>query len=399
MLAPPPPPAPLAPFDTLHEVWALTSLQQQRQRVSTLFGLPDGPDGCLCFTRVALDDTFQHLRFASTLALSPAQARFVHQLVAFFFRSLQLPDAQWSTAALRDTVKVLLATNCTELLPGTTYVDTTHLLPALDLPSAAAPSAAAADGPLSVATVTPASSRPSTAASKRPPPTSRSKPVAPPSPQQQPVKPAKPLTAKEKEAAAVAEKAAIAAAEVAAAEAAAALAALPPPKPTAPPHFLTSSQREQVWQYVAERLLAHSAMYRECYHSEARRRREADRTDYVWRRVKLQPGSGWARSLHEAASEQPIVEQPADAAIPLPSLLSQPLDAVDCDLQLLDGDHSDEERDYLLHVKAAFEQQLRQAATVTQSQQQATKRGIVELEEKEQDSSGQASVAKFIAAS
>ena len=392
-VAPPPPPPPVTPFELLPEVWSLSSLHQQRARISVLFGLADCPAGCLCFARVALDDTFQHLRLASTLSLSPAQARFVHQLVSLLLASFQLPDAQWSPAALRDKVQLLLATNCTQLLPGTTYIDTTHLLPALDLSAIAAPPTAASDAPssaaASAASSTPASSRPETANGKKPPASTKLKPAAPPSPQQQPLKANKPLTAKEKEAAAAAERAVVAAEAAAAEMAAAALAALPPAPLTPPPHFLTAEQMERVWRYVTDRLLTHSEMYRSVYRAEARRRRADDRAEYVWQAMKQQPESNWLRPLSDALSEQPIVVPPA-------AVEEQPAKVVDCDLTLQDGEYSATEREYLLQVKGALEQQLRDAVQQQQRQQQ-TQHGKAELEQKEQYSS-EPNVARVIMA-
>jgi len=378
--APPPPPLPVAPFDLLPSVWSLPSLSGQRDRISVLFGLADCPAGCLCFARVALDLAFQHLRFASTLALSPLQARFVHQLLCTVLSELQLPDERWSIAALRNKVKLLLTTNCVELLPATTYIDTTHLLAPLDLPapastapsSGASPdipsSSAASGGPASPSS---SASRPSTAsasAGKRPPPSTRNKPAAPPSPQQQqPVKASKPLTGKEKEAAAAADKAAtLAAAEAALAEAAA-LAALPPAPPTPPPHFLTAEQMARVWRYADDRLLRHADMHRAVHSRRVRRGREADRAQYEWRRVKQQPDEGWLRPLHQASSEQPVVES----------------ERVNCELTLQPGEYSAEERACLLQVKAGMEQQLREAV----QQQQQQQRGK-EVEEKEQQEAG-----------
>ena len=375
----PPSPPPLSPFDVLHEVWALRSLHQQRQRISALFSLPDCPGHCLCFARVALDDTFQHLRFASTLALSPAQARFVHQLISTVVTRMQRTDERPTHNTLRYTAQLLLTTNCTTLLPGTTYIDTTHLLATSELPSSGAPSPIVSDIPSSS---TPATSRPTTAAGKRPPPSTRHKPAAPPSPQQQQTKSSKPFTAKEKEAAATAERAAVAAAEVAAAEAAA-LAALPPTPPTPPPHFLTAEQMERVWRYVVDELLTHADMYAEAYSVKARQRREADRTEYVWRRMKQQPECGWIHQLHEAATEQPVTDRPT-------AMSGQSVDVFECDLTLPDGSYSAEEREYLIQARTGLKRRLREAA---QQQQQQIKDREAEFEEKEQVS-GEARVIR-----
>ena len=386
----------VAPFDVLHEVWSLSSLSEQRQRVSALFGLPDCPAGCLCFARVALDDCFQHLRFASALALSPVQARFVHQLVHTFLSALQLPDERWSTADIRDKLRLLLVTNCVELLPGTTYIDSTHLLAPLDLPPTTVLPLAVSDVPPSVATgasLTPATSRPSTAsasaaaASKRPPASARGKPAAPPSPQHPPARAGKPLTAKEKEAAAAAERAAaIAAAEAAAAEAAE-LALLPPSPPIPPPHFLTAQQKERVWQYASERLLVHAEMYRAVYNAEARKRRDAEAGQYVWRRVKEQPEGGWVRPLQQALSEQPVVlQQPTtvEAAQQLQPAVGAAADTMDCELTLQDGEYTAGEREWLLQRKADMEQRLREAAQ--RQRQQPVHDSKAVPEEKEQSS-------------
>ena len=401
VVSPPPPPPPVAPFDALPKVWSLSSLSEQRQRVSALFGLPDCPAGCLCFARVALDDCFQHLRFASTLALSPVQARFVHRVVQTFLSALQLPDERWSTADTRDRLRLLLVTNCVELLPGTTYIDSTHLLAPLDLPSThamplavsdVAPSVAAAGASLTLATSRPSTASASAAAAnKRPPPSARGKPAAPPSPQHPPAKAGKPLTAKEKEAAAAAEKAAaaIAAAEAAAAEAAE-LALLPPSPPSPPPHFLDASQRDRLWQYASERLLLHADMYRAVYNAEARKRRDAEAGQYVWRRVKEQPESGWVRPLQQALSEQPVAPQQPTAGEAAqqqqPAVGTAAVDA-ECELTLQDGEYTAAEREWLLQRKAEMEQRLREAAQRQRQRQSHDSKAV--QEEKEQSSSEQ----------
>ena len=395
--APPPTPA-LTPFDLLPDVWALSSVQQQRRRISALFNVADCPAGCLCFARVALDDTVQHVRFLSTLALSPAQSRFVYQLIATVLSQLQRPASHCSFAALRERVKLLLTTNCTELLPATTYIDTTHLLASLDLPPLALPAATPSDGSsssaaLSGAALTPAGSRPSTAAGKRPPPSTRNKPVAPPSPQQQPIKASKALSAKEKEAAAAAEKAAaVAAAEAAAAEAAA-LAALPA-APLAPPaHFLPLPAMERVWRYVAQRLLRHAELYRDVYDAEARRRREEEaRTEFVWRRVKQQPDGSWLQPLQTALSERSV------SVLPLPVALEEAAELVDCALPLQEGEYSAEERDYLLQAKAAMEQQLREAASQQRQQQQQSTTSKADEEKQQHSARSEMNVGSAVAA-
>ena len=354
---------------------------------------------------MALDDTVQHLRFIATLALSPVQSRFVYQLIATFLSAMQLPDEQYSSSALRDRVKLLLTTNCVELLPGTTYVDTTHLLAVLDLPLPPSPPSATAgvDGSSAVS-VTPATSRPSTGAGKRPPLSTKNKPAAPPSPQQQPIKPSKPLTAKEKEAAAAADKAAAAAAAEAAAAEAAALAALPPLPPTPPPHFLTAAQMERVWRYV-ERLLILQSTYRAVYNKEARSRRDEQRTEYVWQRAKQEPESGWVRPLLGALSEQPVVEekqQPVAATVAEAVAVSgaEAEAEADAELTLQDGDYSAEERSYLLRMKAEMEKQLRDALSAVRQQrnQQQTETGKVE-ESKEQDATAAGPASVVVAVS
>ena len=283
-----PPQPPPSPFDLLPSIFALPSLMEQRQRVASLLGLQSGPDGLLCFENAAVDEAALHLRQACCeLRLSSPQLAFFYQLLQWLYSQLLLPDPAFSLQRLTDRLRLLLTTNCVELLPGTSYVDTTHALPPLSLPPLPLPPSAPepAEPP-------PDSSRPSTSAAKKAAALQPSKPKPAPSP-----RPAASSSVSK------AGKGAKAAAEEPPEEKKEETAEAPPALPPAPPaHFLSGSQSAAVYRHLEQRLLRHAELYRSVWRREQRERAEAraDWAEFVWRMRKEQRDARWLLPLSEA---------------------------------------------------------------------------------------------------